>query len=168
MKRTALSLKGKVFISVILLVILKIAFDIFRVPNYTAGHAYINSSLDGKYKAMTLFLNQDLDHSWTYFSLSFGDYAADVLFAIADASSGEILAFYHPPDSWRSSGSGGHWTCEGETERTCTSFRFPYFDDISVPPSWWKQTHAKLTVKLLGLENPQFKKVTIENDVQGN
>lgn len=146
---------------VILFTLLKIGFDIYRVPNYSGSSAYINNSPDGKYKAMTLIMNENEQDFWVSFALSFGDCNRNVLFAIADTTTSEILAFYHPPEFWQSSGSGGHWTCEGEAKNPCTSFWFSYFADIPVPPSWWKRIHAKLAVKLKGLENPQFKKITV-------
>lgn len=163
MKPTGTSLKIKLIVGIALFILLKIGFDVFRVPNYSGSDAYVTHSPDGKYKAMTLFMNENDRNFWESFALSFGDYNRSVLFAIADASSGEILAFYHPPRFWQSSGSGGHWTCEKEGTPSCKSFWFSNYDDIQMPPPWWKRIHAKLTVKLKGLENPQFKEVTIEN-----
>lgn len=157
------SLKTKLIVVLFLFAILKIAWDVFRVPDYTASNVYAIQSPDGKYRAMTLFMNENDLNFWESFALSFGDYNRSVLFAIADAGSGEILAFYHPPRFWQSSGSGGHWTCEREGTASCKSFWFSNYDDIQMPPPWWKRAHAKLTVKLKGLENPPLKEVIIEN-----
>ncbi|MDH4396907.1 MAG: hypothetical protein QE278_14615 [Limnobacter sp.] len=153
--------KIRLLIALVLFLPLKAAFDVFKISNYKASNAYVSFSPDGKYKSIVMVLNDDFDDFWISFALGFGDYENDILFAIADASTGEMLAFYHPPNDWRSSGAGGHWTCEGEGKKTCISYRFPYFYEIPLPLTWWQRTHAKLTVKIKGLENPEFKKVTV-------
>lgn len=161
MKLTSPSFITKLLVGLVLFVILKIALDVSTVPNYRGANAYISLSPDGRYKALRLYVENERKGEWSEFALGMGGYATNPLFAIADASSGEILAFYHPPSNWRSNGFGGIWSCGESRKEDCTGYSFPYSDEISLPPSWWKRTHAKLAVKLKGLENPQFKKVTV-------
>lgn len=161
MKLFAPSFKLRLFVALLLFLFLKIALDVFRVQDYRGANAHVSFSPDGRYKALRLYIENGKEDAWGEFALRMGGYATYPLFVIADASSDEVLAFYHPPKNWRSSGFGGIWRCGRGRKDSCTGYSFPYSDEILIPPPWWKRVHAKLTVKLRGFESAQFKNITV-------
>lgn len=161
MKLFSPSLKAKLLIGVLLFIFLKVALDVFKIQDYRGAEALISLSPDGRYKALRLYIEDEKENAWGEFVLRMSGYKTYPLFAIADASSDEVLGFYHPDSDWVSDASGGIWICGKSGKEPCTGYHFPYSDEIPLPPSWWRRTHAKLTVKLKGLESPQFKNITV-------
>lgn len=140
---------------------LQVTLDVLRVQDYREANAHISLSPDGRYKALRMYVVEAKQGAWAPTALGLSGYSSNPLFAIADASTGQIQAFYHPPEDWASDASGGTWECGKQNQGPCTSYFFPYFDEVPLPPPWWKQVHAKLVVKIKSLENPGFKKVTV-------
>lgn len=161
MKLFAPSFRLRLFVALLLFLFLKIALEVVRVQDYRGANAHVSFSPDGRYKALRLYIENGKEDAWGEFALRMGGYATYPLFVIADASSDEVLAFYYPPSFWVSDASGGIWVCGEREQGPCTAYHFPYSDEIPVPPPWWKRVHAKLSVKLRGLENAQFKNITV-------
>lgn len=160
-KRRMVKLTVKILVSLVVLGGLKVSLDVLKVQDYRQASAHISLSPDGRYKALRMYVDEAKQSAWAQTALQIGGYSSNPLFAIADAASGEVLAFYHPPKIWFSDASGGSWECGKQDKSPCTVYYFPNFDGVPLPPPRWKQLQAQWTVKIKDLKNPEFSKVTV-------
>ncbi len=127
-----------------LFIVFKMAFDVWWIPNYINGDAYVSYSPDGQYKMAHVYApksenNQVVSHILT------------------SISSNDVLAIIPVPLSYIGNFQN-LWWC-GEAEDNCRAFTYYTGDDsldINLDPSLWRRVHAWLTVKIKGLEEPNF------------
>ncbi|QMV12833.1 hypothetical protein [Vibrio spartinae] len=121
---------------------MKMAFEVWLVPDYRDGKAYVNYSPNREYKAMYVFPKEPSNH------------IPLLIVKMVDQSVSAIILL---PKDWVSTGLDFIWECDDTKLPSCTSYRDA--PKVSLPPSLWQRLHAWLTVKLKHLEQPHLKEV---------
>lgn len=127
--------------------------QIWSVPNYRGGRSYVSYSPDGIYKLDYVFTKSTPD-SVRIFSLV----EDNRVVAISPSSPHSVIAV-RPSWLYLEESSDGFFRkipCYGHKLEAGDSDTI-----VDLPPSWWRQLHAWLTIRLKGLEDPQLKIVEI-------
>lgn len=127
-------------------VLLKMAFDVWRVPDYQYGKAYFSYSPDGAYKAMYVFPQTP---------------ASTIPLLIMDTVDQSVRAIILlPADDWGMTGGDDIWSCGKRQKSACTAYRLD--PKTELPPSPWQRAHAWLTVNIKRLEQPQLQEIPMD------
>ncbi|ASA55634.1 hypothetical protein [Vibrio gazogenes] len=124
---------------VLVLLILKVSFDIWVTPDYKGQDAYVSNSPDGQYKALIV------------------PTTSRTVLILQHLKDQNNLIVTPLPKDWVASLSDDNWTCD--KENGCTAYRAGYQPEFSLPPSFWLRLHTWLTIKIKHLENPQLKEI---------
>lgn len=130
-----------VFIGMIMFMI----WDIYRIPDYNGGEAFVSISPDKRYK---------VSHVYPVGS-------TPSVYLLTDLADHQVKAMVIKPHWWDGFQVRMRWDCNKQKIH-CTAFYYDInreADDIVIPPTLWQQLHAWLTIKIKGLENPQLTEI---------
>ena len=135
--------------------------DVYRIPDYRGGSAYIDTSPDGIYQGMDLVVPHETPYGGIVsFALAFSGYDSRVVMAVADAQTGKMLAYVPIREDNISTGRGGSWECWDRQKGSCVQYQSSFRDSsLNLPPSRWHRLVAWGAEKLRGLGEPDFGKV---------
>lgn len=156
--------RRRLCIAILLLVlapVVKLLWDVYRIPDYRKGSAYVSTSPDGVYKGMDLFSPKSTAYGGlSGFLLSVSGYDSGMIMSIADGKTGQMLAYVPINTHDLSSGEGGMWECVDRKKGPCvyyiSSFRYSY---LELPPNRWHRLVAWSAFKLRGLSFSEISKI---------
>lgn len=139
--------------------------DVYRIPDYRGGTAYISTSPDGVFQGMNLYVPNDAPReSLRNLTLLFSGFHSRTVMAIADTQTGRMLAYVPIKRNDLSTGEGGIWRCVNETLGPCIHYRSSFwYSAIDLPPNRWHRLVAWGAEKLRGLGKPDFGEVEYRN-----
>ena len=134
---------------------------VYRIPDYRGGTAYIDTSPDGIYQGMDLFVPHETPYGGIVsLALAFSGFDSRVVMAVADAKTGKMLAYVPISENDLSNGEGGIWRCVNQQHGPCIHYRSSFwYSGIELPPSRWQRLVAWGAEKLRGLGEPDFGQV---------
>jgi len=124
------------------------AVQIYRIPNYQNGESYKSYSPDGRYMMDVVF----------------APLYAPTSLILTDLEQDRVVQLSTLPDD--DIDMLELWVCEDLNSKRDAWIKKPCYEYtpqgdagpiLTLPPSWWSQLHAWLTIKLKGLEKPQLK-----------
>ncbi len=126
------------------------------MPNFRGSDITVAHSPDGIYKGLVIHLpNEWINRKRTFFDIFFSS-RRSTWGVLMDAETEEVKAFYSFDRDWQTFG-GGVWVCD-EPRSGCYKRYFGYEEDgASLPPSLWRQAHAKLVVIFWGFDIAEMK-----------
>lgn len=132
--------------------------DVYRIPDYRGGTAYISTSPDGIFQGMNLYVPHEAPReSLRNLTLLFSGFHSRTVMAIADAQTGRILAYAHIYRDDMSSGRGGAWDCIDIRKGPCVQYQSSFRDTtIELPPALWNRLVAWGAYALRGLGESDF------------
>lgn len=135
--------------------------DVYRIPDYRGGNAYISTSPDGVYQGVDLFVPHETPYGGIVsFANAFSGFDSRIVMAIADGHTGRMLAYIPVNRNEPSTGNGGTWECIDKTLGPCVYYRSSFVNsDIDLPPSRWHRLVSWGAYKLRGLGRAEFGKV---------
>ncbi|WP_157635090.1 hypothetical protein [Vibrio rhizosphaerae] len=134
----------RVCLIALMLLILKICFDVWMTPDYTGKNAYVSNSPDGRYKALIV------------------PTTSRTVFILQRLNDQQNLIITPLPSDWVVSLSDDNWTCD--KEKGCTKYRAGYQPEFPLPPSFWQRLHAWLTVTIKKSDTPQLNEINRDED----
>jgi hypothetical protein len=139
----------------------KLLRDVYRIPDYRGGNAYVSTSPDGIYKGMNVYVPHEAPYDGAVsFALAFSGYDSGIVMAIADGHTARMLAYAPVDKDAFSTGLGGWWVCLDKQKGPCSLYQSSFRDThIELPPSWWHRLVAWTAWKLRGLGGPDFGEV---------
>lgn len=138
----------------------KLLWNVYSITDYRGGNAYVSSSPDGTYKGINMYAPE----SKTYYGLD--AFLKEIVgppnttLGLADAKTGQMLAYVPIDNDALSNGIGGIWKCVDEKKGPCVNFQSSFRDySLDLPPSRWQMLVAWTASKLRGLGASDFGKV---------
>lgn len=141
--------------------------DVYRIPDYRGGNAYISTSPDAVYQGMDLVVPHETPYGGIVsFALAFSGYDSRVVMAVADAKTGKMLAYVPISENDLSNGDGGSWRCWDAKKGPCIRYKSSFrYSAIDLPPSRWHRLVAWGAEELRGLGEPDFGRVVDSRSV---
>lgn len=135
--------------------------DVYRIPDYRGGIAFIAASPDGVYLGMNLYVpDHAKSNPWTNLALMFSGYSPNSVVGIADPNKRRILAYVHIDRGDYSMGRGGTWVCVDHAKGPCVEYTSSFFSaQTNLPPSLWKRLVAWGAHELRGLGELDFNEI---------
>ena len=135
--------------------------NVYRIPDYRGGNAYISTSPDGMYQGMDLVVPHETPYGGIVsFALAFSVHDSRVVMAVADGQTGKMLAYVPIREDDLSNGEGGIWRCLNLKEGPCIRYKSSFrYSSLELPPDRWHRLVAWGAEKLRGLGEPEFGKV---------
>lgn len=130
---------GYIVSFVVVALLARMAFDVWRVPDYRGRTAYVSYAPDGRFKASVIPTE------------------SRTVLLLQRQEDQRYLAVSVLPQNWVASLSDDNWTCT--PQHGCTAYRAGYQPGFVLPPSLWQQFHAWLTIHLRQLEPSHLKDV---------
>lgn len=139
----------------------KLLWDVYRVPDYRGGNAYVSTSPDEIYKGIDIFTPESTAYDgWSPFLLEISDYKPGMIMGLVDAKTGQMLAYVPIHDKDLSTGDGGFWECTDREKGPCVQYRSSFwYSMVELPPNRWHRLVAWMAFKLRGLGASDFSKV---------
>ena len=138
----------------VILVVSIMLFQIAQVPNYKNGESYRSYSPDGRYM-MDLIFPQGRN--------------SNTLLMLTDLDLDQVVQLTTLPDN--DIDILELWVCEDLNSKKDAWIKKPCYEYtpqgdvgpiLTLPPSWWSQLHAWLTITIRGAEDPQLNVVKIQ------
>lgn len=147
----------------------KLLWDVYRIPDYRGGNAYISTSPDGMYKGIDMIVAETTPYSgWSPFLMGVSGYNSRVIMGLADGKTGRMLAYVPINNNDLSSGRGGIWACEN-MKSPCVRYQSSFRDSsLRLPPNRWHSLVAWAAFELRGLGEPEFDKVEHRRSTVGS